>query len=93
MTVTDALKAMATLEGQRDGSEARAAIVEALTERLLKDPEEFWDSFFETMSTLDPSPERVVAEKLLRSGVVNPETTTNGELRKILAADAANEVA
>jgi hypothetical protein len=85
MTVDDALKALATIEGQRDGTEARAIIVAALTEQLLKNPEEFWDVYIDTMSALDPSPFRALAERLLRSGAVHGMTTI-ADLPAILAA-------
>jgi hypothetical protein len=79
MSIDDALKALATIEGQR-----------ALTEQLLKNPEEFWDVYIDTMSALDPSPFRALAERLLRSGAVHGMTTI-ADLPAIFAAEAAGE--
>lgn len=90
MTISDALLAMARTDELRDGTEARAIIVAALHRRLLEDPNSFWDAYFEMLSALDPSPFRVLAEKLLRGGAVHGMTTI-ADLPAILEADAAGE--
>ena len=88
MTVDDALKAMAVLDGQQDGTEARALIVKALTKQLLQDPERFWDFYFETLNTANPSPYKRLAEELLKGGAVD-ETTTFGEAFALVDGEAA----
>ena len=88
MTVDDALKAMATIDGEYDGTEARAVIVEALHWHLLESPEDFWEFYFETMNAAYLNPYRLLAERLLRSGAVTEETTF-GDIPALLAWDAA----
>jgi hypothetical protein len=87
MTVDDALLAMAAIEQQHDGTDARAVIVEALHRKLLEAPADFWEFYFETLSAIDPSPYRLLAERLLRSGAVHGLTTI-ADLPAILAAEA-----
>lgn len=87
MTIDDALKAMAAIDGQHDGSEARAAVVESLYHKLLESPEEFWEFYFDTLSAAEPNPYRELAERLLQSGLVDEETTF-GDMPAILAWDA-----
>lgn len=80
MTVDDALKAMSAIESQRDGSQAMTVIVQALNRKLLEDPENFWEFYFKTLNAADLNPYQALAERLLRSGAVNEETTI-GEMR------------
>jgi hypothetical protein len=88
MTIDDVLRTMAVIDGQNDGSQARAVLVEALHLKLLEDPENFWEFYFDTLNAAHPSPYRILAERLLRSGAVNEETTI-GDIPAILAWDAA----
>jgi hypothetical protein len=88
MTVDDALKAMSAIESQRDGSQAKTVIVQALNRKLLEDPENFWGFYLETLNAAHLNPYSALAERLLRSGTVS-EATTIGEISKILARDAA----
>lgn len=88
MTVDDALKAMAAIDGQNDGSNMRKALVEILYRKLLDDPENFWETYFEAMSETRPNDYREQAKRLLRSGVVT-EDTTFGDIPTIIAWDAA----
>lgn len=90
MTVDDALIAMARTDELDDGTDARAVIVEALHRKLLEDPENFWDAFFEALNELRPDPVREVAERLLRSGAVT-EDTTIADIPVILAWDSARQ--
>ncbi|HWZ50200.1 MAG TPA: hypothetical protein VNW54_01930 [Granulicella sp.] len=88
MTIDDALKTMARIDDLHDGTEARAELVKVLHERLIADPESFWDEFFSALEVGNPV--RTQAERLLRSGAVTPETAI-GDLGAILAWDAAAE--
>lgn len=90
MTVDDALRAMATIDGQNDGSEARMVLVEALHRKLLENPETFWEFFWESVIAATPNHVREQAERLLRSGVVTEETTFD-DIPAILAWDAATQ--
>jgi len=85
MTVDDALLAMARADELHDGTEASAVIVEALHQKLIESPDDFWDAFFGVLNDLRPDPLRAVAERLLRSGAVTDDTT----IPAILAWDAA----
>jgi hypothetical protein len=86
MTIDDALRAMAVIDGQNDGSQARAALVEALHRKLIEAPENFWEEFFAMLDAAQPSPTRQIAEHLLRSGAVTTEMTF-GDVPAILAWD------
>lgn len=88
MTIEDAVKAMGVIEAQNNGTEARATLVEALNQKLLENPEVFWDFYFETLDAAGPNMYRELAERLLRSGAVD-ERTTLTELPAIVAWDAA----
>ena len=88
MTVEDALKAMTAIDGQNDGSDARMALAEALYLKLLEDPENFWEFFWESVNARQPSHARELSERLLRSGAVT-EATTFDDIPAILAWDAA----
>jgi hypothetical protein len=88
MKVDDAIAAMARVDELHDGTEARAELVKKLHERLIEDPEGFWDFFFETMEA--DNPVRAQAERLLRSGAVNAQTSI-GDLGAVLAWDAVTE--
>jgi hypothetical protein len=79
MTVDDALKAMSAIESQRDGSEAKTVIVQALNRKLLEDPENFWGFYLETLNAAHLNPYSALAERLLRGGAVS-EATTIGEI-------------
>jgi hypothetical protein len=84
MTVDDALLAMARADELHDGTAARAVIVEALHHKLLEDPENFWEAFFEALNELRPDPMRELAERLLRSGAVH-ELTRISDIPAIVA--------
>ncbi len=84
MKVEDALIAMRCIDEQNDGSEARAAIVATLHQKLMEDPENFWDTFFETLNALQDDPFRELAEQMLRSGAVHGLTTI-ADARNMLA--------
>jgi hypothetical protein len=88
MTVDQALQAMAAIDGQRDGTEARAVLVAALNQKLLTDPEHFWDFYWEAVNRARSNHFRDLVERLLRSGSVD-ETTTLEEIPAILCWDAA----
>ena len=83
MTEDDALKAMAAIDGQNDGTETRAAIVEVLHRRLLESPDDFWEEYFTRLDAVVPDATRQLAAKLLISGEVD-ENTSFGEAKKIL---------
>jgi hypothetical protein len=78
---------MAAIDGQHDGTAARMVLVEALHRHLLEDPENFWDFWFETLNA-QHNHYREIAERLLRSGVVNDDTTF-ADIPAIVAWDAA----
>jgi hypothetical protein len=89
MTEHETSQAMGVIEKQNDGSEARALIVEALKEKLIKDPDSFWNYYIDVMNESAGDPFGALAEQLLRTGKVT-DNTTYGELYKILAAEAAD---
>lgn len=75
MDVTDALKAMTVIEGRYDGTEASAELVKALYEKLLCDPENFWEEFLTMVSNTLPNEVRDLAEKMIRSGEIEEHST------------------
>ncbi len=79
---------MSAIESQRDGSQAKTVIVQALNRKLLEDPENFWEFYLETLNVAHLNPYQALAERLWRSGAVD-ETTTLRDLPTILAGDAA----
>ena len=81
MTLDDAVRAMSVIEGLRDGSGANAVIVQALNRKLLEDPENFWEFYFETLNAAHPNPYSALAERLLRGGTVS-EATTSEKFRR-----------
>lgn len=76
MTIDDAVKMMGVLDAQCDGSPQSVMRRDRLNEVLLKTPEQFWDTFWDEMWNSEPKDAiRQQAERLLRSGAVNEETT------------------
>ena len=83
MKVEEALLVMARIDGQADGTEARAALVAELYQKLMKDPENFWEEFFTQLDAATPNATRELAEQWLRDGVAN-ESTTFAEADELL---------
>ena len=75
MTIEDAVKAMGVIEAQNNGTEARAVLVEKLNQRLIENPESFWDYYLAVLDAAGPNSYRDLAERLLRSGAVDERTT------------------
>ena len=75
MTVDDALRAMAVIDGQRDGGHSREAIVEMLHAHLLKSPEDFWERYFEVMDAVVPNQMRDLARELIMTGELTSDSS------------------
>jgi len=55
VTIEDAVQIMGVIDGLRNGTSSRAAIVETLHSKLLEEPEDFWECYFEMLSAENPS--------------------------------------
>jgi hypothetical protein len=73
MTIEDALKAMACIEGLYDGTQKGAEMIGRLVVELIERPDTFWEVYFETVSADNPT--RKQAETLMRGGKITPATT------------------